>query len=180
MTAMAEEFAPKVKAKRKTPARKAAKRVPAITNGNGSLEQAPEGLVEFPPAELTEPRGDVRPPEEFVPTTRPVVDEPADELVHPYGDRRVYVFQPADGAAPIVFPHLTAVRPTYHFLWRLRKLKLDQVQQSFEWMDMAEVPDDIQERVASLPDEEQTRFFIGWFEPAVQPAKQGAGPPGES
>ena len=179
-----EEFTPKVKTKRKTAARKAAKRVAVITtNGNGSAEHAPEEFVPFPPPELQEAREPVAPPEEFVPTTEPVVAaKPAadDEVEHPYGDRRVYVFRPVSGAAPIVFPHLTTVRPSYHFLWRLRKLNMDQVQQSFEWMDMAEVPDDIQERVAKLPDEEQTRFFIGWFEPAVQPAKQGAGPPGES
>jgi hypothetical protein len=93
----------------------------------------------------------------------------------------VYVFTPKPGSragdAPIVFPHITTVRPTYHFMWRLRKL--DQIQQSFEWMDMAKVPDPIQERVTLLPDDEQAAFFMGWFTPAVAPQTQ-VGPPGES
>ena len=175
-------------AKRKTAPRKAAKRIPNVNGAvNGSVQPPPpEEFVPFPPPELTGPREDEPPPtpEDFVPTTKPA---PAPEAApeppappHPYGDRRVYTYSPADGSEPIVFPHLTTVQPTYYFLWKLRKLNLDQVQQSFEWMDMAEVPNAIQERVAKLPDEEQATFFLGWFEPAVQPVKQGAGPPGES
>ena len=175
-------------AKRKgTAPRKAAKRIPASTNGVNGSAAPPEEFVPFPPPELTTPRAPEPPPEEFVPTTKPKATEaeapaaPAESVPdHPYGDRRLYVFSPADGSEPIVFPHLTSVQPTYYFLWKLRKLNLDQVQQSFEWMDIAEVPNEIQERVAKLPDDEQSKFFLGWFEPAVQPVKQGAGPPGES
>jgi hypothetical protein len=168
----------------KTAPRKAAKRVPTNGQANGSAARPAEEFVPFPPPELaagiTDPGA---PPQEFVPTTKPLeaAPKPAEDVPpHPYGDKRVYVFRPDDGSAPIVFPYLTEVRPTYYFLWKLRKLNLDQVQQSFEWMDLAEVPDPIQERVARLSDDEQARFFLGWFEPAVQPAQQGAGPPGES
>jgi hypothetical protein len=102
---------------------------------------------------------------------------------HPYGEfTRVFVFTPTPGSkagdAPIVFPHITAIRPDYHFMWKLRKL--DQIQQSFEWMDMAKVPDDIQERVTLLSDKDQGDFFLAWFSPAVTPAKAEVGLPGES
>ena len=101
---------------------------------------------------------------------------------HPYGDARVFVFTPTEGSkagpAPIVFPHITTIRPDYHFMWKLRKL--DQIQQSFEWMDMAGVPDDIQERVTLLTDADQGKFFTAWFTPAVQPATAEVGLPGES
>lgn len=161
--------------KRKTtPPRKAAKRI--STNGSSPTE-AVNGSAPAPEPEI-------RPPEEFVPTTTPVVDSapsaPAAPPVppHPYGDRQVYVFQPSNASEPpIVFPDIRGVQPTYHFMWKLRKL--DQVQQSFEWMDLAGVPDPIQERVATLPDADQGRFFLGWFSPAIPPV-QGAGPPGES
>jgi hypothetical protein len=149
-------------------------------------------LVPFPPPELSSPREDVPPPAEFVPTTTP---EPVkSRWVHSYvhfnadgseGDRytdaELYVFTPVAGTPagdePIVFPLITTVRPTYHFLWKMRKS--DQLNQSFEWMDLAKVPDPVQERVALLPDAEQARFFTGWFTPAVQPQTQ-VGPPGES
>jgi hypothetical protein len=128
------------------------------------------------------------PPEEYVPTTAPAAPKPPPvnppgTPAHPYGeDTRVFVFTPTPGGRagdlPIVFPHITTIRPDYHFMWRLRKL--DQIQQSFEWMDMAKVPDSIQERVTLLSDEDQGKFFTSWFTPAVQPATQEVGLPGES
>lgn len=150
----------------------------------------------FPPPELSTPRPDVPPPE-FVPTTAPeppaavAADGPPHPYQHedgtPYSLDELYVFVPAPGTIqingvpagdePIIFPRITMVRPTYHFLWKMRKS--DQVNQSFEWMDLAKVPDPIQERLALLPDSEQARFFTGWFTPAVSPQTQ-VGPPGES
>lgn len=170
-----------------TAPRRAAKRVP--TNGSAPTAANHSAPVSVAPPDASAPGTAnpwaAAPPEEFVPTTQPTLPSaapvnPPDTPVHPYGDKRVYVFRPADGSAPIVFPYLTEVRPTYYFLWKLRKLNLDQVQQSFEWMDLAEVPDSIQERVAKLPDDEQAQFFLGWFEPAVQPVETRTGPPGES
>jgi hypothetical protein len=183
-----------VNKRKPAPARKAtAKRPPAKrveANGSSNGVRAAEEFVPFPPPELTTPREDVPPPG-FVPTTTP---EPAAEpgagapshpYVHedgtPYDLGELFVFTPAPGTPagdePIVFPLITTVRPTYHFLWKMRKS--DQVNQSFEWMDLAKVPDPIQERVALLPDSEQARFFTGWFTPAVSPQTQ-VGPPGES
>jgi hypothetical protein len=92
---------------------------------------------------------------------------------HPYGDVAVYVYQPKDGSAPIIFPHMSAVRPTVHFMWKLRKLNqqpvVNQLDQAFEWMDVAKVPDDIQERVTLLPEVEQGDFFVGWFAAVISP-----------
>jgi hypothetical protein len=171
----------------KTAPRKAAKRVP--TNGqataNGAVAGPAEEFVPFPPPELTAGIVDPgAPPQEFIATTKPEGDKPA-VPAHPYGNREVYVFTPVKGSnpkdpagdAPIVFPAIFTIRPDYHFMWKLRKL--DQVQQSFEWMDQASVPDEIQERVTWLSDDEQARFFMGWFGPAVNPQTQ-VGPPGES
>ena len=179
---------------KRKPARKAtAKRPPAKrVEANGSSAngvRAAEEFVPFPPPELTTPREDVPPPG-FVPTTTPEpaaagAGAPSNPYVHedgtPYDLGELFVFTPAPGTPagdePIVFPLITTVRPTYHFLWKMRKS--DQVNQSFEWMDLAKVPDPIQERVALLPDSEQARFFTGWFTPAVSPQTQ-VGPPGES
>lgn len=189
-------------AKRKpagTAPRKAAKRVaPNGVNGasaNGVAEvREPEEFVPFPPPELTVERPDEPPPPEFIPTTTPEPEPPKSQWVHsyvhlnadgsegdPYTDAELFVFTPTPGGPagddPIVFPRIDTVRPTYNFMWKLRKY--DQVQMSFEWMDLVRVPDWIQERVTLLSDAEQAAFFSGWFAPAVSPQTQ-VGPPGES
>jgi hypothetical protein len=183
-------------AKRKPPPRKgtaprkAATRVAANGASNGSPPVVPPEKFVYDPRPAapgtSDPWNPPAPdPDEFVPTTKPeaVVESanPPGTPDHPYGDRKVFVFIPEPGSKagdePIVFPDITTVRPDYHFMWKIRKL--DQVQQSFEWMDMAQVPDPIQERVTLLPDSEQARFFLGWFSAAVSPQTQ-VGPPGES
>lgn len=118
-------------------------------------------------------------PEEFVPTTRPVettvhgVNTPE----HPYGDKKVFVHYPKPGSkagdAPIIFPHISEVRPTVHFMWKLRKMNNqaipNRLDQAFEWMDLAEIPDDIQERLTLLPEDEQGEVFANWFSAAITP-----------
>lgn len=165
------------------PRKAAARRAPAA-NGSKPNGSAPVSVA--PPdasAPGTQNPWAAAPPEEFVPTTKPepLSVNPPGTPDHPYGDLRVYVFYPTPGGragdAPIVFPHITTIRPDYHFMWRLRKL--DQIQQSFEWMDMAGVPDTIQERVTLLSDDDQGKFFRDWFTPAVTPAKAEVGLPGE-
>jgi hypothetical protein len=169
------------------PRKAAARRVPANgsapANGAEPLYVAPD---ESAPGTANPWAG--APPEEYVPTTAPEAPKPApvnppETPEHPYGEStRVFVFTPRPGSragdAPIVFPHITTIRPDYHFMWKLRKL--DQIQQSFEWMDQAKVPDDIQERVTLLDDDDQGNFFMQWFTPAVTPAKAEVGLPGES
>ena len=114
------------------------------------------------------------------------VDEPAEEvpaapaLVHPYGDKQVYVYKPKDGSAPIVFPHITELKPTQSFFFRI--YRLNEMFQSFEWMDLAQVPRPIQQRVIDMGEKniyEQAEFFRGWFAPIVAP-QDGMVPPGES
>jgi hypothetical protein len=182
-------------APRTTAPRKAAKRVStngtngaATTNGVAAARE-PEEFIPIPPPE------DPVPPEEFIPPTAPSAPEPPKSrwehsYAHrnadgsagdPYTDAELFVFTPIPGGpagdAPIVFPRIDTIRPTYNFMWKLRKF--DQVQMSLEWMDLARVPDRVQERVTLLPDIEQARFFEGWFAPAVSPQTQ-VGPPGES
>jgi hypothetical protein len=152
---------------------------------NGSANGSPVSVAPDASAPGTANPFAPAPPEEYIPTTAPTPPpvNPPGTPDHPYGENTlVFVFTPKPGSragdAPIVFPHITTVRPDYHFMWKLRKL--DQIQQSFEWMDMAKVPDDIQERVTLLSDAEQGDFFMAWFTPAVTPAKTEVGLPGES
>jgi hypothetical protein len=58
-------------------------------------------------------------------------------------------------------------------MWKMRKLQKqavpNQLDQAFEWLDLAGVPDDIQERWALLPDKEQGEMFADWFSAVVNP-----------
>jgi hypothetical protein len=172
------------------PAKKATKprKGRAATNG-ATTNGAPKAVRPAEAGPTQDPWHPPAPdPDAYVPTTVP--EKPAAETPpepekpavpeHPYGDVDIYTFTPTPGGTagdgPIVFPAIRSLRPTYHFLWKIRKL--DQVQQSFEWMDFAKVPDEIQERVALLSDEDQGRFFTGWFTSAIN--APAVGPPGES
>ena len=147
-------------AKRATPVRKAAKRVKDIhTSGDAGVNEE-QPLRPPTPAPAFEP-------------------EKAGVPDHPYGSKEIYVYHPSDGSAPIIFPAITEVKPTQKFFWRI--YKLNEMLQSFEWMEFAGVPRGIQERVIDLGErsiEEQAQFFRGWFAPLTQP--KGLEPPGES
>jgi hypothetical protein len=185
MTTTARRAAPR---KGTAPRRAAAKRTNGSAPPNGSPPVSPPEVAVGTNAPPTNNPWAGAPPEEFIPTTAPTPAAPAPvnppgTPEHPYGENAlVFVFHPKPGSragdAPIVFPHITTIRPDYHFMWKLRKL--DQIQQSFEWMDMAKVPDEIQERVTLLSDDDQGDFFMAWFTPAVQPATTKVGLPGES
>ena len=145
---------------KRAPARKAAKRekhAPVEENGQVDTDltvSAPELAPEFDPALAGGPD-------------------------HPYGAKQVYVFQPSDGSSPIVFPHISEVRPTQKFFWKI--YNLNEMFQAFEWMRLAAVPRAVQEQVMDLGErsmEEQAEFFRGWFAPLTRP--QGLEPPGES
>lgn len=150
-------------AKRATPVRKAAKRV-KVDNDGGDAAVVEESQIES-----------LRPP-----TPAPDFNsEKAGVPDHPYGDQKIYVFRPSDGSAPIIFPHITEVKPTQKFFWKI--YKLNEMLQSFEWMEFAGVPRHIQELVMDLGErslEEQAEFFRGWFSPLTRPS--GMEPPGES
>ena len=151
-------------AKQSTTPRKAAKgRTKAVTNGHQPAASAePNGAVPY------EPPTTIRPPEEFVP---PAIKE------HPiYGTKKIFTYRPRDGSDPIEFPHINAVTVTPKFFWKI--YAMNEMFQSFEWMNQAEVPRPIQERVMDLPDDEKAAFFRGWFQAIAQP--QGVAPPGES
>lgn len=122
-------------------------------------------------------------------TPAPVADSPSEfrplpqkqEVAHPYGNRPVYVFQPEGGGAPIVFPKIATVPVSAKFMWKIYDLA--EIFQSFEWMKLAGVPRDIQERVVDLPIRERERFWTGWFNDVTAPldmSQDSMGPPGES
>lgn len=119
-------------------------------------------------------------PELFQPLPKPP-EAPAPQQVaeHPYGDKPVYVFKTKIGD-PIVFPMISTLAVTAKFMWRI--YNLNELFQSFEWMNLAEVPRDIQERVIDLPNVERASFWSGWFADIVTPASAGdiLEPPGES
>lgn len=146
-----------------TAPRKAAKRNEVVEETIDEVTDSVTGTEAEVPAPEAAPEVD----EERVPT-------------HPYGDKEVYVYHPKDGSAPIVFPHISEVRPTQKFFWKI--YKMNEMFQSFEWMALAGVPRDIQERVMDLGERdifEQAEFFRGWFAPISRP-QGGMVPPGES
>jgi len=98
----------------------------------------------------------------------------------PYGDRPTFTFRPADASEPIVFPKSSALWEevdgvkAIKFLWKVRKL--NETYQTFEFMDRAKVPDEIQERVLDLPDDDRRRFFDQWFSDLSEPPEAGLPP----
>jgi len=107
--------------------------------------------------------------------------QPEPQIKHPYGNRPIYVFTPNNGTDPIVFPKIHTVPVDAKFMWKIYDLA--EIFQSFEWMNLAGVPRDIQERVVDLPTSERTRFWSGWFNDASSPLDLDSGgmePPGES
>lgn len=85
----------------------------------------------------------------------------------PYGDRPTFTFFPQIDTdnplllAPIVFPKFTSVHAPRKWLWRV--YDKGPLIQAFEWMKLAGVPRDVQERVIDLPDNEYERFWDAWF-----------------
>lgn len=114
------------------------------------------------------------------PEFQPLPDPPKkpEPPAHPYGaDTPVYIFSPADGSAPIIFPKIGTLDVTAKFMWRI--YNLNEMFQSFEWMNLANVPRPIQERVVDLPLADRTRFWAGWFQDITAPQSEQMGPPGE-
>lgn len=147
---------PRKTAKKAAPRKARARTTEAKQNGNGHATTS------------------TIPPEEFVPAAPP-------KLVHPYGNVPVHVYQPRDGSAPIVFPKVTTVPVTAKFMWKIYNLA--EIFQSFEWMNLAGVPRDVQERVVDLPPLERQDFWAGWFADVTTPmdlSQENMSPPGES
>jgi hypothetical protein len=131
---------------------------------------------------------EVRPPEEFVPREpgeAPAAPEPETPGVpaidgmpsHPFGDRQIQMFKSSTGDM-IVVPHISTVEVTELFLWENHKQNLDLMQQSWRWMDLAGIPDEIQRQVVSLPPGDKRLFWESWFA-GFTPPPTGE-PPGES
>ena len=145
----------------------------AVPVSNGALPH---------PADAAE----VRAPEQFVPTVTPVgaptvaaPARPAAEVPeHPYGDKKIFVYRPKAGGAPIVFPHISTCEPTTLFFYDNRKK--DQMEQAFAWMDLCGIPDAIGRRVFMLPAEEQGSCLQQWFSGLSLTPQQEVAPPGES
>lgn len=108
------------------------------------------------------------------------VEERADQDELPYGDQPVFHYQPADGSNPIIVPKSSVLWEevdgvkAIKFLWKVRKL--NEAYQSFEFMDRAKVPDNIQEQILDLPDAERRKFFNQWFADLSEPPEVGLSP----
>lgn len=104
---------------------------------------------------------------------------PSEQVAEP-PKRDVYVYHPVRGGEPIEFPPLTSVDIDAKFLWKI--YTLNELYQSFEWMNRANVPRDVQERVMDLSPVEREQFWKGWFQSATSPVvdPKGSAPPGES
>lgn len=149
--------------KRKSAPRKATRKAaPAQTSVSGQDAAAPEEFVQNTEGKTAE--GESTAPAE------------KNQLEHPYGNKMVYVFQPKNGAAPIIFPSILEVETDAYFFWKI--YDLNEMFQAFEWMKKANVPRYIQARVMQLDDAEKAEFFAGWFKTMTAP--QGVSPPGES
>jgi hypothetical protein len=104
-----------------------------------------------------------------------------DKPKSPYGDAPTFSWQPGDGSEPIVFPKSAVLwedvdgKTAYEFLWEIRKMT--EAYQSFEFMDRAKVPDDIQRRVVRMPAAERRKFFDKWFADVNEPPKERVIPP---
>jgi len=146
-------------APRKPAAKRAAKQNGQATNGHAVLSPP----VEFVPREGEESVALVTTPE--LPP-------------HPYGpDRKVQLFTPSEGD-PFVIPHISTVKVTEEFLWDNHRRKLDMMQQSWAWMNLAKIPENDQRRIVRLEGEDKRRFWKEWFQGFVPP--QGGEPPPES
>jgi hypothetical protein len=106
------------------------------------------------------------------------VDERVKESL--YGDKPTFTYRPEDGSTPIVFPKSSVLWEevdgvkAIKFLWKVRKLS--EVYQTFEFMDRAKVPDEVQERVLDLPEDEREKFFTNWFKDLSEPPEVGLPP----
>lgn len=153
-------------------ARKATKRAtaPRKVAATRAKPKVSEHLNGSEPEETLQP---VTPPEQVV------AKKPA-APTHPYGNVPVYVFKPSNGGAPIVFPKISTLPVTTKFMWSI--YNLNEMFQSFEWMNLAKVPRDIQERVIDLPLPDRQRFWSAWFKDITGPmaAEDTMTPPGES
>jgi hypothetical protein len=153
--------------KRKTTARKPAKARAAV-NGhpNGQPVAAPT---------------DALAPEEFVPREPPDLPEAPGALLpaHPYGNLKIQVFTPIESEGEeIIVPHISTIDVTEEFLWDNHKKNLDLMQQSWRWMDLARIPDDVQRQIVRLAANDKRRFWQEWFAGFVPPPT--GEPPGES
>lgn len=104
---------------------------------------------------------------------------PSEQVAEPQR-RDVYTYHPVRGGDPIEFPLLSAVDIDAKFLWQI--YNLNELYQSFEWMNRAGVSRDVQERVMDLSPIERESFWKGWFQSATSPVvdPKGSAPPGES
>lgn len=98
-----------------------------------------------------------------------------------YDGVETFSFNPADGSGPIVFPKSSVLweevdgKRALEFLWEIRRL--NEAYQSFEFMDRAKVPAEIQRRVVRLPDDERRKFFDEWFDDVNKPNVESGLPP---
>lgn len=97
-------------------------------------------------------------------------DKPKELPDYPEGTK-LFSYTPKSGGKPIQMP-MEFDRPNKVWLWELSQQPF--LVQTWQWMDRANVPKQVQRRAVELPDDEYTDMFNEWFK-----AMGGGATPGE-
>lgn len=90
-------------------------------------------------------------------------DVAAEAIKSPYPKTvRVYSYQPKDGSDPILLPMDGFEIPDK--LWHFDNAQLPILTQTWNWMNRAKIPKDIQRQAQKLPDGEYFGMFDEWFD----------------
>ena len=105
----------------------------------------------------------------------PKPDDVEQESKSPYPKGvRVYAYQPKDGSDPILLAMNGFDLPDK--VWHFDLAQLPILSQTWQWMERAKIPKDIQRRACALPDSEYFGMFDEWFD--AMKVLQGGAPRG--
>jgi hypothetical protein len=106
--------------------------------------------------------------------------EKTEESEEPEEEQPTFTFTPAEGD-PIVMPPAAVLWETVdgkgatEFLWEVRRM--NETYQTFEFLDRAKVPMDVQRRIVQLSIEERRQLLKSWFDEVNRPPTTGELPP---
>jgi hypothetical protein len=115
---------------------------------------------------------DPEPVEAEVPEIVAVVEEPPQrKSAYPEGTQ-LFSYTPKDPTSEIIELPLEFEKPDKVWLWEQNQQPY--LSQTWNWLDRANVPKEVQRQCVSLPDEEYMEMFKVWFQ-----AMGGGATPGE-
>lgn len=89
--------------------------------------------------------------------------EEAEQQLSPYPEGvDVFTYQPDGGGEPILLAINGYERPDKLWLFDISQLPV--LNQTWQWMNRANIPKQIQRQAQMLPDAEYFRMFTAWFE----------------